>query len=125
MSPPTGIFTQARAWRLAVGEAVLTPRKSPPSAAERLGPCWKNISKEHPDSSLAAEEVADWGTMGLKEGLRLSDQAQASKDPERKTKLIAKARASLDAARTRLIQAVEMGAKLLAETRAANPVGKR
>ncbi len=113
---------ESRAWRLAVGEAF-----NPKEAAERREKAQSQLEKylkEHPDSALASEEVSEWGTMLLKEGLRLLEQAGVSKDPERKVKLTADARAALDGATTRLKQAVEMAAKQLAAQRASGD-GKR
>ncbi|HEX4143027.1 MAG TPA: hypothetical protein VHY91_05715 [Pirellulales bacterium] len=108
---------QARAWRLAIAEAFnpteVTERR------EKAQSLLEKYLKEHPDSVLATEEVAEWGTMSLKEGLRLLDQAQASKDPERKAKLNGEARAVLAGAKTWLTRAVDMGAKQLAALRSA------
>ncbi len=86
-------FYESRAWRLAIGEAF-----NPKEVAERREKAQSQLEKflkEHPDSALATEEVGEWGAMSLKEGLRLLDQAQASKDPERKVKLTAEARETL------------------------------
>jgi cellulose synthase operon protein C len=112
---------QARAWRLAIGEAFNA--KEVAERREKAQGLLEKYLKEHPESALAAEEVSEWGTMGLKEGLKLADQAQASKDPDpaRKTALNAEARTTLEAAKIKLTQAVDMGVKQLATVRAASP----
>ncbi|HEY1786257.1 MAG TPA: hypothetical protein VGG30_11935 [Pirellulales bacterium] len=113
---------ESRAWRLSVGEAF-----NPKEVAERREKAQAQLEKylkEHPNSALATEEVSEWGAMSLKEGLRLVDQAQGSKEADRKVKLYEEARTALAAAKTRLTQAVELGAKQLAALRAATD-GKR
>ena len=111
----------SRAWRLAVGEAFNA--KEVAERREKAQTQLEKYLKEHPDSALATEEVAEWGSMSLKDGLRLVDQAQASKDVDRKAKLNEEARVALVAAKTRLTQAVELGAKQLAALRVND--GKR
>jgi hypothetical protein len=108
---------QSRAWRLAIGEAF-----NPKEVAERREKAQAQLDKylkEHPDSLLAIEEVAEWGSMSLKDGIRLLDQSQASKDPDRKVKLNLEARTTLGGAKTWLQQAVDRGSKQIAALRAA------
>ncbi len=114
---------QSRGWRMAIGEAF-----NDKEAEERTVKAKEFLDKyikDHPGSPEVGEEVAEWGDMSFKSGLRLLGQSRIAKDKEKKAALILKARATFEEALPRFDQSIELKRKKLAALQADAGGGKQ
>ncbi len=113
---------QLRGWRMSISEAFND--KEAEERTTKAKAFLDKFLKDHPDSPAVGEEVAEWGDMSFKAGLRLLGQARMAKDAEKKEALSLKARAVLQEAVPRFEQSIELHKKNMEALQAAGGKGK-
>ncbi len=108
---------QSRGWRLAINEAFNDKEVEERTAKAKA--LLDKFLKDHPESPDVGEEVAEWGDMTFKSGLRLFAQTRITKDADKKDALMQKARAAFLEAKPRFEQAVELHRKNMSALQAA------